>query len=151
MKVLNCSLQITEGLQAVAGGDRLRHAREEAGRGAGVVHGPGVLGGTARDGEAEDLRAAPAGPHLQVQEELPGASPGEGGPVLPVQVQPCGHRHPGRHHGDHRQPGRGRQVQGSGQDGRRQETPALPGERTADCQMLCVLSRVFMAHESWRN
>ena len=118
MKVLNCSLQITEGLQAVAGGDRLRHAREEAGRGAGVVHGPGVLGGTARDGEAEDLRAAPAGPDHQVQEELPGAPPGEGGPVLSVQVEPGRDRDPGRHYGDHGQPGRGREVQGAGQDGR---------------------------------
>ena len=120
-------VQAEEGVQAVAGGDGLRDAGQEAGRGAGVVHGPGLLGGAARAGEAADLRPAPAGYHHQVQEELPGAAAGEGGPLLSVSLEPRGHRDPGRHHGDHRHARRGRQVQGSGQTRCRQEAAAFPG------------------------
>ena len=121
-------VQTEEGFQAAVGGDRVRDAREEAGGGPRAVHGPGVLGGSPGDREAPDIRPPPAGAGQPLQEELPGAAAGEGGPLLPVQVEPGRDRDPGRHHGDHRQLGGGREVQGSGQDGRGQKTAAIPGE-----------------------
>ena len=131
--------QAEEGVQAAAGGDWLRHPRQEAGRGEGALHGPALLGGAARAREAADIRTPPAGAHHQVQEELPGAVAREGGPLLPVPLEPRGHCDPGRHHGDHRHVGRGREVQGPRQTRYGQKTAAFPGKKKQIC--LCTRSQ----------